>query len=35
MSDIIFETIRVGILLYVFFYLLKAGKDRNELCRKG
>ena len=35
MSDIIFEMIRVLILLYAFVYLAKAGKNRSELCRKG
>lgn len=35
MSDIIFESIRVVILLYAVFYLVRAGKARNELCRKG
>lgn len=35
MSDIIYETIRVVILLQVVFYLVKAGMNRSELCRKG
>jgi signal transduction histidine kinase/DNA-binding NarL/FixJ family response regulator/HPt (histidine-containing phosphotransfer) domain-containing protein len=35
MSDIAFEFIRVIILLYAVFYLVKAGMTRSELCRKG
>lgn len=35
MSDIVFESIRVVILLYVVFYLYQAGKKRRELCRPG
>ncbi len=35
MSDILLEVIRAAILLYVVLYLVKAGKKRKELCRKG
>jgi signal transduction histidine kinase/CheY-like chemotaxis protein/HPt (histidine-containing phosphotransfer) domain-containing protein len=35
MTDVIFETVRVIILLYAIFYLIKAGIDRSELCGKG
>ena len=35
MSDIVLEVIRAAILLYVVLYLVKAGKKRKELCRKG
>ena len=35
MSDKVPEVIRAAILLYVVLYLVKAGKKRKELCRKG
>lgn len=35
MSDIILESIRAAILLYMVFYLVKAGNKRKELSRKG
>lgn len=35
MSDIVFETIRAVILLYLLIYLIREGKKRSELCRKG
>ncbi len=35
MSDIFVESIRVFILLYAFFFLVKTGMDRIELCQKG
>ena len=35
MTDIIFESIRVIILLYTVLYLVRAGMHRSELCRRG
>ncbi len=35
MTDVIFESIRVIILLYTVLYLVKAGINRSELCRSG
>jgi len=35
MSDLVLESIRAGILLYLLIYLVRAGKKRAELCRKG
>jgi len=33
--DVIFETIRVIMLLYLVLYLARTGAKRSELCRKG
>ena len=35
MVDIIFESIRAGVLIYAFFFLLRAGKKHSELCQSG
>lgn len=35
MNDLVLESIRAAILLYMLIYLVKAGMKRRELCRKG
>lgn len=35
MSDIVLESFRAAILLYLLVYLIREGREREELCREG
>jgi hypothetical protein len=35
MIDLVFESIRAAVLLYLLIYLVRSAKERTELSRRG